>query len=41
MVMAAVTISAGATSIDYSTVTGYFLQDENSTDPSTFDYVRV
>jgi hypothetical protein len=27
--------------IQYSTVTGYFLQDLNSTDPSTFDYVRL
>lgn len=28
-----------AASIQYSTVTGYFLQDESSTDASTFDYV--
>ena len=26
--------------IKYSTVTGYFLQDEPSTDATTFDYVR-
>lgn len=25
--------------VNYSTVTGYFLQDEPSTNPSTFDYV--
>lgn len=25
--------------VKYSTVTGYFLQDLNSTDASTFDYV--
>jgi hypothetical protein len=25
--------------VNYSTVTGYFLQDEPSTDPSTFNYV--
>lgn len=25
---------------EYTTATGYFLQDEASTDPSTFDYVR-
>jgi hypothetical protein len=28
-----------ASSIEYSTVSGYFLQDETATDPSTFDYV--
>lgn len=26
--------------IQYSTVTGYFLQDDNSTNATTFDYVR-
>jgi hypothetical protein len=26
--------------IKYETVTGYFLQDDPSTNPSTFDYVR-
>lgn len=31
--------TVGASRIEYSTVTGYFLQDESSTDPSTFDYV--
>jgi hypothetical protein len=25
--------------VNYSTVTGYFLQDEPSTNPGTFDYV--
>jgi hypothetical protein len=24
----------------FTTVTGYFLQDDPSTDPDTFDYVR-
>ncbi|KAJ5370468.1 phosphoglycerate mutase [Penicillium cataractarum] len=28
-------------SIEYSTVTGYFLQDETATDASTFDYTAV
>ena len=27
--------------INYTTVTGYFLQDEPSTDPATFDYVSL
>ena len=27
-------------SIKYSTVEGYFLQDDPATDPETFDYVR-
>jgi hypothetical protein len=31
--------AAVASSIQYSTVTGYFLQDETATDASTFDYV--
>lgn len=30
---------AQASTISYSAVTGYFLQDEESTDASTFDYV--
>ncbi|KAJ5160339.1 phosphoglycerate mutase [Penicillium canariense] len=30
-----------ASSIEYSTVTGYFLQDETATDASTFDYTAV
>ncbi|KAJ5140378.1 hypothetical protein N7448_003786 [Penicillium atrosanguineum] len=34
-------ISAHASTIEYTTVTGYFLQDETVTDPSTFDYVSV
>jgi hypothetical protein len=32
-------VQASTTTITYSTVTGYFLQDEDSTDASTFDYV--
>lgn len=31
--------SAHAASINYTTVKEYFLQDESSTDASTFDYV--
>lgn len=31
--------AADATYINYTTVTGYFLQDDASTSPSTFDYV--
>jgi hypothetical protein len=31
--------TAQAAYYEYTTVTGYFLQDEASTDPSTFDYV--
>ena len=27
--------------LNYTTVTGYFLQDEPSTDPATFDYVSL
>lgn len=27
-------------SLNYTTVTGYFQQDDAATDPSTFDYVR-
>lgn len=30
---------AQASTVKYSTITGYFLQDEHSTDASTFDYV--
>ncbi|KAJ5777338.1 hypothetical protein N7520_000584 [Penicillium odoratum] len=33
--------SAQASTISYTTVTGYFLQDESSTDASTFDYTAV
>ena len=32
--------SVKATSFSYTTVTGFFLQDENSTNATTFDYVR-
>lgn len=31
--------SVQAVNVDYTTVKGFFLQDESSTDPSTFDYV--
>jgi hypothetical protein len=31
--------TAQAAYYEYTTVPGYFLQDEASTDPSTFDYV--
>jgi hypothetical protein len=30
----------GSGNLRYSTVTGYFLQDNNSTNATTFDYVR-
>ncbi|KAJ5637504.1 hypothetical protein N7490_007383 [Penicillium lividum] len=33
--------SAQASTISYTTVTGYFLQDETATDASTFDYTAV
>ncbi|KAF7131337.1 hypothetical protein CNMCM5793_004451 [Aspergillus hiratsukae] len=33
--------TAQAVSYEYTTVTGYFLQDEASTDPSTFDYTAT
>lgn len=38
-VYATLIASACATYIEYSTVTGYFLQDDNSTNATTFDYV--
>lgn len=31
---------SGPSYIEYSTVTGYFLQDDPATDPESFDYVR-
>ncbi|KAH8697300.1 histidine phosphatase superfamily [Talaromyces proteolyticus] len=34
-------IAAPQPYVNYSTVTGYFLQDEAGTDPSTFDYTAV
>jgi hypothetical protein len=37
--LAAAATTASASYINYTTVTGYFLQDEASTDPSTFVYV--
>lgn len=37
--VASVQAASVASSIQYSTVTGYFLQDETATDASTFDYV--
>lgn len=33
--------SAEGRSIEYSSVPGYFMQDNNATDPSSFDYVRT
>ncbi|KAJ5246815.1 hypothetical protein N7468_001798 [Penicillium chermesinum] len=33
--------SVQAVNIEYTTVKGFFLQDETSTDPSTFDYTAV
>lgn len=38
---AAVTATAASTYIQYSTVTGYFLQDINSTNATAFDYVST
>ncbi|CAI7616537.1 unnamed protein product [Penicillium pancosmium] len=35
------TASVTAYTVEYSTETGYFLQDESSTDASTFDYAAV
>ncbi|GLA67206.1 putative phosphoglycerate mutase pmu1 [Aspergillus tubingensis] len=37
----ALTATAQASYINYTTVTGYFLQDEASTDASTFDYTTT
>ena len=31
----------GLASINYTTVTGFFMQDDASTSPGTFDYVRA
>ncbi|KAF3384835.1 putative phosphoglycerate mutase [Penicillium rolfsii] len=39
--VASVQAAAVTSSIQYSTVTGYFLQDEAATDASTFDYTAV
>ncbi|KAF7719410.1 Uncharacterized protein PECH_004906 [Penicillium ucsense] len=39
--LAAVCSAQASATIEYSTVTGYFLQDEAATDPSTFDYTAV
>ncbi|KAL4916252.1 histidine phosphatase superfamily [Aspergillus aurantiobrunneus] len=36
--LSAVTAAASAKFINYTTVPGYFIQDDPSTDPSTFDY---
>lgn len=33
--------SAEGRSIEYTSVPGYFMQDDNATDPSSFDYVRT
>ncbi|KAI2825320.1 hypothetical protein CBS147321_10731 [Aspergillus niger] len=37
----ALTATTQASYINYTTVTGYFLQDEDSTDASTFDYTTT
>lgn len=37
--LAAAATTASASYINYTTVTGYFLQDDPSTNPSTFVYV--
>ncbi|KKY20430.1 putative phosphoglycerate mutase family protein [Diplodia seriata] len=34
-------VSSNTSHINYTTVTGYFLQDDPATDPSTFDYTKV
>jgi len=36
---AALAGTASASYINYTTVTGYFLQDNNATNATTFDYV--
>lgn len=33
--------ASASKSINYTTVQGYFIQDDASTDPSSFDYVRL
>ena len=38
--LAALVHAQSGSYIQYSTVTGYFLQDEPSTNATTFDYVR-
>lgn len=39
IVQAALAAVASATYINYTAITGYFLQDENNTNATTFDYV--
>jgi hypothetical protein len=39
-VMGEATSSHGATYINYTTITGFFLQDDPATNASTFNYVR-
>lgn len=38
---AALAMGANAVQINYTTVAGYFLQDDNSTNATTFDYVSL
>lgn len=38
---AALAATTTAIYVNYTTVTGYFLQDANSTNATTFDYVRA
>ena len=40
MLMAMTAEATRPSYINYTTITGYFLQDEPSTDPRTFNYVR-
>lgn len=41
VVVGATAAALGQTYIQYSTVTGYFLQDDNSTNATAFDYVSA
>jgi hypothetical protein len=38
-VLGAAHASTSTATVEYTAVTGYFLQDEDATDASTFDYV--
>lgn len=38
---AAAAAASASKFINYTTVQGYFIQDDPSTDPSSFDYVRL
>lgn len=41
LVLAGVVAVSARSYIQYSTVPGYFLQDDNSTNATTFDYVSM